>query len=132
MLFRSMLEAVVSFGMDKFKIGRKRAAIISTILIFIVGLFASLSQGPLANVSFFGTDFLNFLDKLTANYFMTIGSLITIIFVGWRLDRKIVEEQITNRGTVKAGYMNIYYFVAKYISPLAIIMVFLASVGIIK
>ena len=127
----SMLEAVVSFGMDRFKINREKAAIISTILIFTIGIFASLSQGPLGNVSFFGTDFLDFLDKLTANYFMTIGSLITILFIGWKLDRKIVENQITNEGMVDIGYVGTFYFIAKYISPIAIIVVFLASVGII-
>jgi NSS family neurotransmitter:Na+ symporter len=127
----SMLEAVVSFGIDKFKLDRKKASIIFTILIFVVGVFASLSNGPLSNISFFGSNFLDFLDKLTANYFMTIGSLITIIFVGWRLDKKIVEEQLTNKGIIEASYMGTYYFVARYISPLAIVVVFLASVGII-
>ncbi|MCF6466565.1 sodium-dependent transporter [Clostridium sp. Cult2] len=127
----SMLEAVVSFVMDRFKYSRRKASIISTLAIFIVGIFASLSQGPMFNISFFGADFLSFLDKLTANYFMTIGSLITIIFVSWILDRKIVEDQLTNEGILDAGYKSIYYFVARYISPLAIIAVFLASIGII-
>ncbi len=127
----SMLEAVVSFGIDKFKLSRKKAAIISTILIFIVGVFASLSNGPLKDISFFGNNFLDFLDKLTANYFMTIGSLITIIFVGWKLNKKIIEEQLTNGGMIESNYMRTYYFVARYISPIAIIIVFLASIGIL-
>lgn len=127
----SMLESVVCFGMDRFKVNRKKASIVATILIFIVGIFASLSQGPMSGISFFGTDFLDFLDKLTANYFMTIGSFITILFIGWKLDKNVVEDQLTNGGIIEAGYMGTYYFVAKYISPLAIIAVFLASVGII-
>lgn len=127
----SMLESVVCFGMDKFNMGRKKTALIAALLVFIVSIFASLSNGPLNYPILFGSNFLDFLDKLTANYFMTTGSLITVLFVGWRLDRKIIEEQLTNRGIVKAGYMGTYQFVARYISPLAIIIVFLASVGLI-
>ena len=127
----SMLEAVIAYGMDKFGTSRRFTSVVGTALIFIVGIFASLSQGSLGHISFFGTDFLDFLDKLTANYFMTIGSLITISFVGWRLDKGIVEKQISNRGTVDEGYAKGFYFIAKYISPIAIIAVFLASIGII-
>lgn len=127
----SMLEVVVAFGVDRFKASRERVAIISTILIFIVGIFASLSQGVLGHISFLGTDFLDFLDKLTANYFMTAGSLITILFVGWKLDRKITDRQLTNEGMLDIGYVDTFYFIAKYVSPIAIILVFLASVGII-
>ena len=127
----SMLEAVVAYAMERFNMSRKKSAIITTILIGIVGIFAALSNGPLSHILIFENTFLNFLDKLTANYFMTIGSLITILFVGWKLDKNIIENQITNEGILKSGYQGTYYFITRYISPLAIIIVFLASIGII-
>ncbi|MBU5439372.1 sodium-dependent transporter [Tissierella sp. MSJ-40] len=127
----SMLEAVVAYAMERFNISRKKASIITTILIGIVGIFAALSNGPLSHILIFENTFLNFLDKLTANYFMTIGSLITILFVGWKLDKSIIENQITNEGILKSSYQGTYYFITRYISPLAIIIVFLASIGII-
>jgi NSS family neurotransmitter:Na+ symporter len=126
-----MLEAVVAYAMERFNMSRKKSAIITTILIGIVGIFAALSNGPLSHILIFENTFLNFLDKLTANYFMTIGSLITILFVGWKLDKNIIENQITNEGILKSGYQGTYYFITRYISPLAIIIVFLASIGII-
>src|SRR5699024_2871057 len=58
----SMLESVVAYVIDKFNIGRKKATFISISLVFIVGIFASLSNGPMANVSFLGRTFLDFLD----------------------------------------------------------------------
>ena len=101
----SMLEAVVAYAMERFNINRKKASINTTILIGIVGIFAALSNGPLSHRLIFENTFLNFLDKLTANY--------------------------TNEGILKSGYQGIYYFITRYISPLAIIIVFLASIGII-
>lgn len=56
-----MLESVSSFVMDKFKIERKKAALYSTLAIFVVGgVFASLSNGPLDRKFLFGDNFLDF------------------------------------------------------------------------
>ncbi len=124
----SMLESVVAYVIDKFNIDRKKATFISISLVFIVGIFASLSNGPMANVPFFGRTFLDFLDYVTANYLMTIGSMISIIFVGWKLDRSMVKKQITNNGILDVGYLSLYDFVARFITPILIIIVFISSI----
>ncbi len=125
----SMLEPVVAYIMDRFNLSRKKSTLISTSLIFIIGIFASLSNGPLSNILFFGMPLLDFLDYVTANYLMTIGSLISIIFVGWKLDKNIVERQLTNEGTERIGYLNTYNFIAKFITPILIIIVFISSIA---
>ena len=74
---------------------------------------------------------LDFLDYLTANYFLTIAAFITSLFVGWKLDKNIIKNQLTNEGSINAGYMGIFYFILKFIAPIAIIIVFLAGIGLI-
>lgn len=124
----SMLEPVVAYIIDKFNVKRKKATLISISLVLIIGILASLSNSPMFSIPIFGRTFLDLLDYFTANYLMTIGSLISILFVGWKLDRNTVEKQLTNNGLVKVGYLNIYNFVAKFITPILIIIVFIAGI----
>ena len=38
------------------------------------------------------------LDFLTANILLPAGGFFTCVFVGWKLDRQILRDQITNNG----------------------------------
>jgi NSS family neurotransmitter:Na+ symporter len=127
----SLLEAVVAYVIEKFNMKRKKATIISVTAITIVGMIASLSNGPLSHISILGNNIFDFLDYLTANFFLTIAALISSIFVGWRLDKKLVEGQLTNQGSFTIGYMKILSFLLRIISPIGIIIVFLSGIGII-
>lgn len=79
----SLLEVVVAFLVDSFNMNRKKAAVLSTIVITIVGIFASLANGPLSGFLIFGDNIFDFLDKTTANYFLTTAALISVVFIGW-------------------------------------------------
>lgn len=124
----SLLEAVVAYVIERFNLNRVKATIISAVLIVLVGTLASLSQGPLKKYSFFGRNFFDFLDNLTADFFLPISALISSVFVGWRLDKKIVENQLSNYGTVEIGYIKLLSFMFKIVSPIAIIIVFISGV----
>lgn len=126
----SLLEVVVAFLVDSFKVERKKASILSFASITIVGVFASLSQGPLSHIEIFGNNIFDFLDTTTANYFLTTAALISIVFLGWFFSKDKIENQLTNKGTIKAGYINLYYFMIRYIVPIGIIFIFLYQMGV--
>ncbi len=126
----SLLETIVAFLTDTFHFQRRNAAIFGTILITGLGLVASLSNGVLSQVKVFSTSIFEFLDLVTANYFLPITALISVIFVGWALDRSVVERQITNNGDFKIpGILKTYYFLVRFIVPIGIIIVFLFQTG---
>ena len=127
----SLLEVVTAYVIECFNMERKKASILSTVLISLLGVFASLSNGPLSGEIFFGRNLFDFLDYLTANYFLTIAALISCIFVGWKFNKKTLENQLTNDGIIKASYIDVYYFIIKFICPILILIVFLAGIGII-
>lgn len=126
----SLLEVVVAFLVDSLKMPRKRATILSFASITIVGFFASLSNGPLAHINFFGNNFFDFLDEITANYFLTTAALISVIFVGWFMKKDRVKGQLTNEGTHLVGYEDAFYIIMKYIAPIGIVLVFLYQMGV--
>lgn len=127
----SLLEAVVSYVVDSFKLERKKATYITALLITLIGVFASLSNGKLSSLNFFGNNFFDFLDNTTANIFLPLAALISVIYFGWFLDKKIIEGQLTNHGSHKAGYMNILYFLTRFVAPIAIVIVFLFQINVI-
>ncbi len=124
----SLLEAVVAYVNKTFDTGRVKATVISATLISILGIFASLSNGPLSGFTIKGFNLFDFLDNLTADFFLPISAMISCIFVGWKLDKKIVEKQLTNDGIHQVKYMNLLSFMVKIVSPIAILVVFFTGI----
>lgn len=127
----SLLEVVVAYLVDTHKVERKKAAILSAVVITLIGMVASLSNGVLGHIKIFGDNIFDFIDHTTANYFLTFAALISVIFLAWNLDKRVVEKQLTNDGTVKANYMGIFFFLVKFVAPIGIVLVFLFQVGLL-
>ncbi len=128
----SVLEVVVAYFSEELNMNRRKATIISSIAIWLVGILATLSFGDLKEVKIFGKTFFDNMDYLSANVLLPLGALLIVIFLGWVLGRKPVREEISNEGAVKPKLFNIFFFIVKYIAPIAIVLVFLNSLGLIK
>ena len=132
----SLLEVIVSLMIDKLKIGRHKATLIGASITFIVSTLAALSLGgneTLSNFTIFGNGkegVLNTLDHLASNWMLPIGGLLLTIFVGWVLDKKIIEEEIGKfnlDGSTKLTY-TLFRFFIRYIAPIAILSVIIAVI----
>jgi NSS family neurotransmitter:Na+ symporter len=57
---------------------------------------------------------------------MTLASLFTVLFVGWRLKRTDIYDEFTNGGTLSknAKLFGILWFLIRFVAPLAIITIF--------
>jgi NSS family neurotransmitter:Na+ symporter len=127
----SLLEVVVAYIIETFNMDRKKATLISATLITLIGMIASLSNGNLSYIQIFGKNIFDFIDYLTSNYFLTTAAFLSSIFFAWKLDKKVIENQLTNQGAFQVGYMNAFYFLLKFVAPIGIIFVFLTEVGLI-
>ncbi len=61
-----------------------------------------------------------------------MSALISSVFVGWSLDKRIVENQLTNDGRLQIKYVKLISFILKFIAPIAILIVFLTGIEVIK
>lgn len=128
----SLLEVVVSFLMDERGMERKKATLLASSVMFIMCIMASLSQGPLANLTLFGVGTLDFLDLVTDKIFLAIGGALICVFVGWKLDKNMLYDEFTNHGKTAVGFFPIWYNLVKYVLPLVIAVVAVAGVLSIK
>ena len=128
----SLHEVVTAYLHEEFKMTRKKAAWIVTILCTILGIISSLSLGIWKDYTIGGLVAFDAFDFVTAKLMMPIGGLLIAVFAGWYLDKKIVWEEITNNGILKPILFKMLMFLLKYVSPIAIIVIFINELGFLK
>lgn len=130
----SLMEAIASMFMDKFKITRKKAVVIIFAVSVVLGIPSALGYGVLGDVTPLGMDFLTFFDYVSNSVLMPIVAIATCVLIGWFVGTKTIEDEITANGeTFKRKH--IFRIMVKYVAPvfLLVILVFysLAQFGII-
>jgi NSS family neurotransmitter:Na+ symporter len=126
----SMLEVAVAYLVEEKKFSRVWACVTLFIICWVVGALCSLSFGPLSDIRINGDNLFDFFDSLSSNVLMTLGSLFTVLFVGWRLKKTDIYDEFTNGGTLStnAKIFGVLWFLIRYICPLAIISIFLVGI----
>ncbi len=81
----SMMETSVAAFIDNFKISRKKAAIITTAIIAVISIPASLSFGVLSDFKIFDKTIFDLLDYTTSNIFLPFNTLIICLIAGWSI-----------------------------------------------
>ena len=125
----SMLEVAVAYLVEEKGFSRVWACVVLFVVCWVVGAVCSLSFGPLSDVKIGGGNIFDFFDNLSSNILMTLGSLLTVLFVGWRLKKTDVYDEFTNGGTLSrnAKLFGVLWFLIRYICPLAIISIFVSG-----
>ena len=126
----SILEVVVAYFSEELNMSRKKATILSSVGISIVGVFATLSFGPLKNAVLFDKTIFAWFNFISANVLLPLGAIFIVIFVGWHLGKKQVKDEISNQGELKVKLINVFMVIMKFIAPVAIAAVFLYGLGL--
>tara|TARA_B100000575_G_scaffold290582_1_gene294535 strand:- start:140 stop:1468 length:1329 start_codon:yes stop_codon:yes gene_type:complete len=110
----SLLEIPVATLIDKFKIKRVRASLITVILIFLLGIPSALS-----------TDLLGNIDAI-ANVLLILGGFLVSFLIGWAVPN-ILDKELTNSGSsiLIRTYLK---FMLKYITPIFVAWGLLISI----
>lgn len=125
----SMLEVAVAYLVEEKKFSRVGACVLLFVICWIVGALCSLSFGPLSHIQIDGGNIFDFFDNLSSNILMTLGSLLTVLFVGWRMKKSDVYDEFTNGGSLSrnAKIFGVLWFLIRYVCPLTIITIFLSG-----
>ncbi len=125
----SMMEVGVAYLVEEKKQPRHKATVLLFVVTLVIGVLCALSFGTLSGVKLFGNTIFNFCDKLASNFLMTVGALLFSVFVGWKMDKAAVRDELTNGGTL-SGVKKLFpfvYFLIKYVTPVTIAAIFLIS-----
>lgn len=126
----SMLEVIVAYFIEEWHLSRNRAVSVSMIIIILLGCICSLSQGTLAGITVAGMNIFDFFDVISSDVFITVGSLIMVLFAGWRIKKADFMDELTGHGTSQTpSWMFRYvYFMVRWVAPVIIIVIMLSNI----
>jgi NSS family neurotransmitter:Na+ symporter len=126
----SLLEALTAALHEHSIINRQVSAVVFFLLTTAFGILFALSVGPLSNITLGHAHLtlFDFVDRLNSIYLPPICSLITIIFFGWVMSEADVRDELSNHGTLKIGYYSVFRFLARYLAPLALLVVLVTGI----
>jgi NSS family neurotransmitter:Na+ symporter len=125
----SLVEPTIAWIVENTKISRKVSATTLGLAVWLLGITVVLSFNDWQHVKIvFGLNIFETLDKLTSTILLPLGGLLMAIFAGYFMKRDHVQDELNldNRG------FKLWRITNNYISPIAIIAVFLYLFGLVK
>ena len=129
----SILEAITSSMIDKFKWSRRRSAVVMASSTFVISVIVCLGY----NVLYFEQkmpngsigQILDILDYLSNNILMPIVSFLTCVLIGWIAKPKTAINEITRNGErfIRKG---LYIVMIKVIAPVLLFVILLTGLGL--
>ena len=112
----SLLEVGVAYLVEEKGISRTAATIGLAILVWALGILCAL----------YGSVF-DFLDHLCSDWLMPFGGVLFAMFVGWKMSRADVRDELTNGGRLGNRVFGVTYFLIRYIAPIGILGIFITN-----
>ncbi|MBR5400653.1 MAG: sodium-dependent transporter [Treponema sp.] len=130
----SLLEAITSSMMDKFKWDRKKSTLVMAGASAVVSLIVCLGY----NIFYFDLklpngsvgQILDILDYASNNILMPLVGILTCILIGWVAKPNTTIDEITLNGE-KFGRKGLYIVMIKFIAPILLFVILLTGLGII-
>ena len=123
----SLIEPAVAWLVENKGMNRIYASVWVGIATWVVGIGTVLSFNLWEDFKIFGLTFFDSLDYLTANIMLPLGGLFIAVFAGWLMHVQSSKDELN---TTEDGY-KIWMFLVRYITPVAVIIVFLRAISII-
>ena len=125
----SLLEVVIAFLIEECNLRRPVAVGVSMSVFVVLAVLCSLSQGALSHVKIFSLNIFDLFDYVSANVLMTFGALLAVLFVGHKLKRADIQDELSSGGIygIPRGFFNVLYFIIRWAAPAVIIAILIAG-----
>lgn len=120
----SLHEPITAYLHEEWHLSRKRAAWIVTSCCMLLGIVCSLSMGVWNDFRIGGLCMFDLFDFVSAKIILPLGGILICSFVGWKLNRRLVYDEVTNRGSLRVRLFGVYLFLVRWVAPLAIAVIF--------
>ena len=130
----SMIEPAVAWMVERFSFTRARSSLICGLVVWAIGVGTVLSFNLwprvrlLDGMAFEGKSFFDLLDYLTSNIMLPLGGILICLFAAWVMGESSRRDELRIRHP--AAY-TLWRFLARYIAPLGVILIFLHVLGIV-
>ena len=124
----SLIEPAIAWLVENKQISRRRASVTAGFATWLLGLLTVFSFNIGENWLLFGMTMFGLLDYLTTNIMLPFGGLAIAVFAGWKMSNASTQEELA----IQSPFMyKLWRVLICYISPLAVMIVFLNIIGIL-
>jgi len=131
----SLIEPAVAWMVENHGVTRIYASVWTGIATWLLGVVTVFSFNLWSNVTplsmftvFEGKTLFDLLDYLTANLMLPLGGLFIALFVAWQMRRESSADELEMGDG--PGF-RLWYYTVRYVSPVAVIVVFLNAIGVL-
>lgn len=122
----SLLEPSIAYLTETFKMHRAASSALLGFIAWLLGVGAALSFNDWAHVEIlWGKTFFDTMDFVASNILLPLGGLLIALFVGWRMSAQQLNQEVDLAGS---RIMRIWRLLLRYLSPLAILIIFVYSI----
>jgi NSS family neurotransmitter:Na+ symporter len=129
----SLIEPAVAWLVENWGMSRIYASVWVGIVTWVLGMGTIFSFNIWEDETwsipylFENKNFFDTLDFVTANVMLPLGGLFIAIFAAWLMRDSSTRDELNTRETV----YRVWHFLVKYITPVAVIIVFLNLIDVI-
>ena len=123
----SLIEPAVAWLVENKGMNRVRASVITGFATWLVGIGTVLSFNLWSEYKLYGLTFFDSLDYLTANIMLPLGGLFIAMFAGWVMHKQSTKEALNTHTMIYRFWL----ILVRYITPVAVMIVFLRAIAVI-
>ncbi len=123
----SLLEVVAAYVIDEKGWPRKQAAMLTGLIIFIVGIPPALHAGVLGDFTIIGMNALDFYDFVADSVMLPLGGILTVIFAGHVWGMKNLADE-ANKGATGMRVGHWMEPLLKYVIPVGVAIVMIVGI----
>ncbi|MFA7555338.1 MAG: sodium-dependent transporter [Spongiibacteraceae bacterium] len=120
----ALLEPATSWLVGRFRWWRPLAALAMVLLVWSLGLLTVFSFNIWQGFQLLGMSLFSLLDFITANILLPMGGVLIAIFVGWRMRREVLRDELYAESD---KVFSLWYWLLRYIAAPGVALVFLSS-----
>ena len=125
----SLIEPAVAWMVENLGMSRLYASVLAGLATWLAGLLTVFSFNIWSGFTpLFGKTLFDLLDYLTANIMLPLGGLLIAVFAAWKMHQ---ESSIDELAMGDGFRYRVWRVLVRYITPVAVIIVFLNAIGII-
>lgn len=125
----SLLEPAVMYMSETYGWSRAKATWSITLAIIALGMVivCSICTPAADYLAVGGKSLMDIIEFLSANFIMSIGGLLAVIFIGWVVPKEKLESYTSHFfGNLS---FNVWYYLMRYVTPFITIIILLAKIA---
>ena len=124
----ALTESAVSTFEDELGWSRKRSTVLIGVIMIALGSLSALGYGPLAGVTVFGMQMLDFFDFLTNSVMMPIAAIATCLLISRVVGVDAIAQEVTAEGK-PFRRKKIFCFMIRWLCPIFAAIILASSVA---